>query len=107
MKWIPVSEELPGSGTRVVFSWKSKYGYIQTSIGYYAGYLDLDAEYQWDGFGDLDADYFDYAEDDPDQQTPFVPEGWYEDGGADGDYCFSKTGVTHWMPLPESPKKEI
>lgn len=25
---------------------------------------------------------------------------------SDGDYWYSKNGVTHWMPLPEPPKGE-
>ena len=104
MDWIPVTKELPGSGTRVIFSWHSQYRSRRTSIGYYAGYLALDAESQWDGFGELDADYFDYADDDPDQQTPFIPMGWFEEG-ADSEYCCQQTDVTHWMPIPFPPEE--
>jgi hypothetical protein len=105
MEWIPTTQAFPKSGDRVLFSMINSQGRRRTSIGYYSGKLSLRAEEQWEGFNDLDADYFDYSPDDTDCQEPYIPEGWFEEG-AEGEYCYSQSGVTHWMPLPKSPEEE-
>jgi hypothetical protein len=105
MNWISVEKELPEDGKRVIFSWLNESHYRGTSIGYYASFLGLRAEDQWDGFGELDADYFDYKDTDTDFEDPYLPEGWYEEG-AEGEYCYPQSNVTHWMNLPLSPRQE-
>ena len=100
MNWIPLEKELPESGTRVIFSWINCQGFRRTSIGYYAGTRILDASDWWNG--DVDYELLDYSEE---EDKEYVPEGWYEEG-AEGEYCYPQSGVTHWMPLPPKPEDE-
>ena len=98
MSWIPIEKEQPESGTRVIFSSVNCQGFRRTSIGYYAAEHTLLAEDHWTS--DVDFEFLDYS---LEEDTYYVPEGWYEEG-AEGEYCYSQSGVTHWMPLPEKPK---
>jgi hypothetical protein len=104
IEWRRV-DKLPPPGERVLFSWLNCHGYRHTSIGYYAAEFALLAEEVWDNAAELDSDYFKYKPDDEDQQHPYIPKGWYEEG-AEAEYCFPQSGVTHWMPLPRSPNRK-
>jgi hypothetical protein len=91
MAWEEITQGYPESGHRVMFSWLNSHGKRRTSIGYYAGKLALLAEDHWDNFDDIDGEYFVYALTDPDCTTPYLPEGWFEEG-AEGEYCHSISG---------------
>ena len=108
MKWIPVAEDTPWSGERVIFSWVNSFGHRRTSMGYYSGKLALLVDDWWDNFSNLnwDDDYFEFHPDDPDHENPYLPVGWWEEG-AEGEYCYSQSGVTHWMKLPDLPEEKI
>jgi len=100
MSWISTKYKLPESGQRVIFSWTNCQGNKRTSIGYYAAEHTLLAEDHWDA--DVDLELLDYSEK---EDKYYVPEGWYEEG-AEGEYCYSQSGITHWTPLLKKPEEE-
>ena len=74
--WIPVEEQFPEEGQRVLFAVRSNHMYGEDSD--YGGVLL--------GFAPPDPDY-----------------PWYFDGASDG---ISAEAVTHWMPVVEYPDRE-
>lgn len=102
-EWISVEERLPESEKIVLVSALSKtFRYRHTLMVAHIGHHEFTTE---------DSDWREYEGDteyDEENDCFWIPECWYEvnsveDNGnwiIDSDY-----DVTHWMPLPEPPKK--
>lgn len=110
-EWIPVTERLPETETEVlilavrkVYSLKTHSNtahHIVTTGMYEDGTKRTEDSVWW-----WEADGFEYDEERDDY---IIPEGWWEYKHYNGDeqhnYAIDDE-VTHWMPLPESPKGE-
>lgn len=88
---ISIEESLPESGKRVIFRWINDSGKSRTSIGFYAAPQSINADdyeepqaYEYDGINDC----------------YWLQEGWYEEG-AEAEYFYRQSGVTHWCDLPK------
>ena len=103
-EWISVKDRLPESNKIVLASAVSKtFGYRHTLMVAHIGHHEATTED--DGWRECEVD----TEYDEEKDCFWIPECWWEvnsveDNGnwiIDSDY-----EVTHWMPLPESPKGE-
>jgi hypothetical protein len=102
-EWISVEERLPESEKIVLVSALSKtFRYRHTLMVAHIGHHEFTTEDT--GWREYEGD----TEYDEENDCFWIPECWYEvnsveDNGnwiIDSDY-----DVTHWMPLPEAPKK--
>lgn len=101
--WIPITEQLPESGVRVLFCCEKRSGgavykrYV--CDGYYAKRY---TEQTWNNSGDIACEY--REEDD----EYYLLEGWYEVINNWDDYNSIAIAdfVTHWKPMPEPPKED-
>jgi hypothetical protein len=91
--WIPVEQEMPPSGLKVLFCYKNDYGNWRRTCGYFAKKHTIEA-IGWDEGVEPDTD---------DDGVDFEPEGWYEIP-VESEYIFPIINkVTHWMYLPLFP----
>lgn len=98
-EWIPVTERLPDSGTKVMLCCKYTYsGFPYVCCGFYAEAFKEECGCQYDC-------EIDYNEED---DAYYLKAGWYETIMNWNDYSFVaiEDSVTHWMPLPTPPKGE-
>lgn len=94
--WISIANNLPKSGQRVIFFWRTnELKYARTSVGFYAqkGMLEASGEWveEWADIRGLDDTYV-------------YPEGWYEEGWEIENQA-QIDNVTHWMELPAEPDR--
>lgn len=94
MKWIPISEQMPRSGQRILIYWTNRSGRDRTSLGYWVDHMD--EECHWE-------DWEEFAVHDEETDRYFVPEDWYE-WGWETEQMSSLSNVSHWMHLPEPPQ---
>lgn len=97
-KWIEVENELPETGRMVLVYYKNSYDKIRRVTAFYARRFCFEATLE-------DECEIEYNEDD---DNFYLMPGWYEriDNWAEYSSVFIHEGrVTHWMPLPEPPKK--
>lgn len=110
-QWIPVKDRLPEAETEVlilasrkIYSLKSRshstHHTITTGMYEDGTKRTEDSNWWWE------TDGFEYDEERDDY---IIPEGWWEYKHYNGDeqpnYAVDDE-VTHWMPLPQSPKGE-
>ena len=102
-EWISVEERLPESGVHVLLCCEVRYGggiagkYV--CYGYYAEANKIVAG------GFPDECNCEYSEEDDEF---YLREGWYEviKNWDDFDSVPVENFVTHWMPMPELPRRE-
>lgn len=98
MNWIKVTEQLPEHGGKALVTYVSNYsGKPAVVVGIYY------ERFKEESFGD--DDYNEYNEED---DTHYICEGWYEQQRNWDDYAsvyIHEGVVTHWAPLPETPKE--
>lgn len=99
--WVSVEDRLPEVETEViVLAWHGNRAVITTGVYEDGTMTTEDSIWHWE------TDGFEYDEE---QDTYIVPERWWEYkhylGDDDYNYCIDGV-VTHWMPLPEPPRKE-
>lgn len=97
-KWRDVANEMPKSGTFVLAAFVNAYGKARVVRAAWAARWTLPAD---DECGD---DWAEYSED---RDEYFCPEGWYETNDHEDTHWQITDAVTHWMPLPEHPRKAV
>lgn len=108
--WIPVAERLPEPEKRVLIltkvkGWNGK-EHRETMCGFYedGSVWCEDSKVSWDYEMKREENY------DESRDDYRVPEGWFEEllNHIDEYNCvLIGDTVTHWMPLPESPKEGV
>ena len=106
-EWVSVEERLPESQTPVLAVLQSKTfsKYITISVLAHIGYHEVNTE---DDFGWRE--YEGETEYDEKKDCFWVHPCWYEVNAVDDNPNWEVDDVyevTHWMPLPESPKEEL
>ena len=102
-EWISVNDRLPKTQERVLIAIKSAYtGRYSITCGAHCNDHEISTdEYGWQDF-DGDTEY------DEDKDCFWVKSSWWETNYVEDNQNWeidSADGVvTHWMPLPESPK---
>ena len=98
--WISVTDALPKSGVTVLACYRNRLGKLRRIRAHWIAAKTVEANTEdWDQCSE-----YDEATD-----TYYVTEGWFECIDNWGDYSAVAVGegdVTHWMPLPEAPRKE-
>lgn len=99
-EWISVEERLPERETEVLIATISRYSHkgITTAMYEDGTMPEEDSSWNWE---DVEMDY----NEETDQYI--IPEGWWEyrHYGESLNYAVDDK-VTHWMPLPNTPKGE-
>jgi hypothetical protein len=104
---IPVSEQMPEPGIKVIAHYLNDLGKERTIMAEWVPAKsrkdDIDAIAQV-----LDLNDEDFAEYDEDDEKFYWPEGWYEVVENLSDYCelLVDNEVTHWQSLPASPYQD-
>ena len=94
--WVSVNERLPENCNGVFVFGVNEFGKNRTAKAMYARKFELEASDDA-----IESGFFEYDET---RDESYVPEGWYEDNScAETNYVIDFT-VTHWQPLPLSPK---
>lgn len=107
-KWISVQERPPENDEPVLVSAEKQglngkvYNVVFTAFHTDGTTHTEESGYTWDNRDDLG---FKYCEDTDDY---LIPEAWWEDVRYGEEYAMipDYVNITHWMPLPESHKKE-
>lgn len=102
-RWIPVTERLPMSQTKVLVQMVDKAsGRKHTTTASHIGYHEQDTESNgWE-------DYEGETEYDEDKDCFWVHSCWYEVNMVDDNPNYELDGeceITHWRPLPTAPEK--
>lgn len=102
--WIPCSERLPETDKKVLVNLHNTYGKDVILMASHIGYHERTSEdYGWQEY-EGDTEY------DEENDCFWIPECWYESNYVEDnanwiiDEC--EGTITHWMPLPETYKKE-
>lgn len=95
-KWTETKDRLPESGVPVLVFVQGVYGDKTRRLR--AHYAEKNTLVQSDLFEGDDTDY------DDDTGTCYCKEGWYEANEFEEVHWRIDGEVTHWMPLPESPR---
>jgi hypothetical protein len=95
-RWIPVAEQLPMSGFKVLAFWKNELGNGRRACAEWIEARSQSGENFDDNTPD---DWFDTDE----SGTSWIPEGWYETSETAEERRYIDIPVSHWMPLPEMP----
>lgn len=104
VKWISVSERLPENETSVLICATRKFENREIQIVSKAIHTDgkhstETSSLGWDS-GDMDWERDEAADAD------IIPEGWWEDANYLEQFAAVDDFVTHWMPLPDPPRKD-
>lgn len=103
-RWIPVTERLPENEVDVLIAYTRKgirgYSYSGVCTAFHTdGHTSTeDSNYNWE-IDYLDMDY------DEEADAYIVPEGWWETVDFGEEYSSVDAVVTHWMPMPKTPKE--
>lgn len=89
--WVSVEERLPAPGKPVLAFYKNSHGLGRTTRAHHSPKHTVDASTWEDGSDDTEC-------------GSYEPEGWWEDPTEAEALAFICHDVTHWMPLPSSPK---
>ena len=101
MEWISVNDRLPENEKRVLVCAETKRhdGSIRKIIAiamYEDGTMNTgNSGCNWDD------NEFEYNED---LDEDIIPQGWWEQPIYSETFCAVDDFITHWIPLPESPK---
>ena len=104
-EWISVKDGLPKDRKSVNVAVEHKrddgktFQFVMTAS--YIGHHEIEAE-EWPDY-DGDTEY------DEENDCYWIPENWYEDNFMEDNMNYlicDEYRVTHWMPLPESPKED-
>lgn len=100
-KWVAVSEGLPKARQRVLAFYTNDCGARRIEIACYTPPRTVRAE------DFLSDDYYGEGYDEYDEENDcfWVVEGWWEDSLEAEINWKIISPVTHWMPLPETPKE--
>lgn len=110
-RWIPVTERLPENEVEVLILAERRYCCIAkpdhktVQIVAKAFHTDgkmntEDSGYTWE-LWDTGADY------DEEADAYIIPEGWWESVTYGEEFAAVDDFVTHWMPMPQAPGKEV
>ena len=89
MKWIPI-ESAPRDGRTLLVAWETNHGWGQAVVWW-------KPEFEWvQGFS---------KEPSKEGEYPGSYRGAWVDGGLDGSECEIEYHPSHWMPLPNPPKR--
>ena len=91
--WIPVHQRMPKPGQYVLAHFLNEYGKSRIVRAFHAPQYTIEANGEW-------------FELDPDEDDMWLPEGWYECNEYEDTHWYVDGDITHWMPLPKTPKKE-
>jgi hypothetical protein len=96
MLWIPVAQDLPTPGAKVLATYVNKYNKPRRIIGHYipAGHAECCCD------DECDCEY------DEDRDNYYYPAGWYESIENWHDFACVMVcdgEVSHWLPLPSPP----
>lgn len=91
-KWISIKDKLPESGQQVLIYWYDE--------PYEVHQVHLLSYFKKGDVMDISVDY---TEESPDNKIKALEDGFYL---YDGNWRKHADIITHWMPLPEFPKKE-
>lgn len=97
LHWTKTSESMPEDNKPALFCWYNSNGSARVSIGFY---ISRPEEYSPD-YPD-EHEYF-WCEV---NEAYFCPIGWYEESWNHEYWEFVKEEVTHWMPVPDAPKRQ-
>lgn len=99
-KWVPVSEQMPDSGKKVIAFYRNEQGKGRRIFAEYMAPFSREMV-------DFDSDTLEpaYREDD---DTAYWPEGWYEtvENWDDVTHLVVNDPVTHWMEIPVEPEAQ-
>jgi hypothetical protein len=100
--WISVEDRLPENTKRVNVLFNNGYKKDCKAMAEYIAKMSVLAEDY------ISEEYSDFTDYDKENDRHYAPEGWYE-WNHSSDICMhmGDTKVTHWMPIPTLPAKEV
>lgn len=94
--WIKASDRMPETGKKVFAFYLNEIGKPRKIMAFYTPRFTMEQ----------DEDPNEATEYCEDKDAYYLKEGWYEDNEFDECHWKVDGKITHWMPLPESPKED-